>query len=337
MEQGNGRERWPTIVTLTLNPTIDTSTTVEHVLAEHKLRCGSPHYAPGGGGINVSQAIRNLGGNTLAVYFSGGIHGEMLQRLLDQENVHHRPEPIAGETRQSITVLEESTGQQYRFNMPGPTLAKAEWQRCLDDLATLEPAPDYLVISGSLPPGAPDDLYAHIIRIARDRGARVILDTSGMALRRALREKVFLIKPNLRELNMLAERTLEDEAQQEAFAHSLIQRGSCEVVLVSLGAAGASLVTHDGCRRLRAPTVPIKSKVGAGDSMVAGIVLSLARGMSVNDAASFGIAAGSAAVMTPGSALCRREDTERLYQRIHANHVPLHADFKARPPIHEVV
>ncbi len=336
-DPGNGRERLPTIVTLTLNPAIDTTTTVEHVLAEHKLRCGPPHYEPGGGGINVSRAIRNLGGDTLAVYFSGGIHGEMLQRLLDQENMHHRPEPIVGETRQSMTVLEESTGQQYRFNMPGPTLAKAEWQRCLDDLAALDPHPDYLVISGSLPPGVPDDLYAHITRIARDRGARVILDTSGIALRRALREKVFLIKPNLRELNTLAERPLEDEEQQETFARSLIQRGSCEVVLVSLGAAGALLVTHDGCQRLRAPTVPIKSKVGAGDSMVAGIVLGLARGMSINDAASFGIAAGAAAVMTPGSELCRREDTERLYQRIHANHVPLHTDLKVRPPIREVV
>jgi 6-phosphofructokinase 2 len=147
-------------------------------------------------------------------------------------------------------------------------------------------------------------------------GSRVVVDTSKEALARAAEAELFMLKPNLRELSQIAGRELEEEEQQIAAAGKLIERGKAELVMVSMGAGGALLVTKDGGEHLRTPTVPIRSKVGAGDSTVAGVVLALARGMEVREAVRFGMAAGAAAVMTPGTELCRREDAERLFEKI---------------------
>jgi 6-phosphofructokinase 2 len=306
----------PPIVTLTMNPAIDKSANVDRVLAEHKLRCTDPHAEPGGGGINVSRAVANLGGESLALYTAGGLYGEQFQRLVDGAGYAHQPIAIAGQTRESFTVFEESTTLQYRFNLPGPTLNEAEWRHALATIRALDPAPQYLVASGSLPPGVPPDFYAQVAEAGKHTGARVIVDTSGEALCAAVRSGVFLIKPNLRELSQLAGRELEGEAEQEQVAQAIVDDGGCEVMVVSLGAAGVLFVTKNNRQRFRAPTVPIKSKVGAGDSTVAGIVLALVRGWDLAEAVRFGVAAGAAAVMTPGSQLCRRDDTERLYERI---------------------
>jgi 6-phosphofructokinase 2 len=305
-----------TILTFTINPAIDASTTVDHVVPERKLRCGPPRFDPGGGGINVSRAIKRLGGESTALYTSGGFPGKMLQELLDAEGLCHLPIPIEGLTRENLHIYEESTGQQFRFNMPGATLTEAEWRQCLETLAAFRPKPGYVVFSGSLAPGVPVDFYAAAVRIAKRLGARVILDTNGESLRLAVQEGVFLLKPNFRELGQLAGTKAEDESRLEASAERLIADGRCEAVVVSLAAAGAILVTREGSERLIAPPVRAVSKVGAGDSMVAGIVLSLARGGSLREAARFGVAAGTAAVMREGTQLCRREDAERLYAQM---------------------
>jgi 6-phosphofructokinase 2 len=304
------------IVTLTMNPTIDLNTTVEHVIAERKLRCRAPHHEPGGGGINVSRAIRRLGGDSLAIYLEGGTVGRLLKRLLEEGGVRHRAVHIDGMTREDVNVLEEASDRQFRFGMPGPEVREQEWQACLEELFSVRPDPEYLVVSGSLPPGVEDDFYARVARRAKERGIKVLLDSSGKALNLGAEAGVYLLKPNMRELQELAGREIGAESHQEEAAKRLIEKDHCQVIMVSLGAAGALLVTRDGCERLRAPTVPIRSKVGAGDSMVAGTVLALSRGMSIQEAALFGLAAGSAAVQTLGTELCRREDTEMLYERM---------------------
>lgn len=310
------------ILTLTINPVVDKSTSIDRVAPEMKLRCDAPTREPGGGGINVSRAIVRLGGASTAVYPSGGFTGKLLEELLAEEDVVQRPLPVKNLTRENFIVFERVTGQQYRFGMPGAHIAEAEWRACLDFIETFDPTPKYIVGSGSLPPGAPIDFYAHLAGVAERIGARMILDTSGDALQVAMQEDgtyhpVYLLKPNMRELAQLAGvEIIESEQEQEGAARMLIERGKTEVVVVSLGAAGALLVTKDRVRRYRAPTVPIRSAVGAGDSMVGGIVLKLAQGAPVEDAARYGIAAGSAAVMTEGTQLCRLEDTEMLYKRI---------------------
>jgi 6-phosphofructokinase 2 len=302
------------IVTLTVNPAIDVAASVPQVFPNHKLRCGVERRDPGGGGINVSRAIRLLGGGSLACYLAGGPSGDMLDALLEAEGLAHRRLPIEGWTRESFTATEEETGHQFRFVLRGPELTEPEWQGSLDALAALDPAPALAIASGSLPLGVPDDFYGRFARTMQQRGARVIVDTSGRPLAEAVRAGVTLIKPSLRELRALAGQALETDAAQEAAAMKLIEAGECEAVVVSLGAAGALLASREGCERFASPEVKVQSRVGAGDSMVGAIALALARGESFRDAARFGVAAGAAAVMRPGTELCRREDAERLWR-----------------------
>ncbi|MGB8719462.1 MAG: 1-phosphofructokinase family hexose kinase [Desulfobacterales bacterium] len=305
-----------TIVSMALNPAIDKSSSVEHVVAERKLYCKPPRFEPGGGGVNVSRAIKKLGGESILLYPAGGLAGERLKELLDQEGLDHRPFPIEGLIRESLVILEESTGQQYRFGMPGPEFQEKEWEQFLQELSAIDPSPDYLVASGSLPPGVPTDFYARVARIGKDRGAKTIIDVAGEALEQALKQGVYLIKPNVGEFRELVGKNIKEKSQIKAEAQKIVQSGRCEVLVISLGAAGALMVSAQFTEHILPPTVPIVSKVGAGDSMVAGIVLSLAQGKPLRESVLFGVAAGTAAVMTPGTELCRREDAERLFENM---------------------
>lgn len=299
-----------------MNPSIDLYSRVDKIAAEHKLRCQNLKREPGGGGINVSRAIKKLGGESQALYPSGGPIGKMLQNLLDEEGLKHETIRIEGWSRENIIVLEESTNQQFRFSMPGPHLSELEWRQCLNNIESLDHKPDYIVASGSLPPGVPTDFYGQLCKLARKINSKIIVDTSGIVLKQAIEEEVFLIKPNVNELEKLAGEEIENEKQMENFAAKLIRDRSAENIVISLGAGGAILVTKDKTEYIRSPAVHIRSRVGAGDSMIAGIVLSLARGNSLVQAARFGVAAGAASVMTPGTELCRKEDTERIYMEI---------------------
>ncbi len=302
------------IVTLTMNPALDVATRINSVAPEIKLRCAAPRFYPGGGGINVSRAISFLGGKSSAVYAAGGHTGAMLTQLLAAEGIAHHPVEIGGITRESFVVYEESSSLQYRFTLPGPALSVEEWTACLETVFNLDP--DYFVASGSLPDGVPLEFYGEITRYARQHDIRVILDTAGDALNHALGKGLYLIKPNLRELEIFAGEKIRDEAHIKSACRRLIAEGLSEVMVVSMGAAGAALVTAADYLHFHAPVVPIASKVGAGDCMVGGIVVALAEGRSLPDAARFGVAAGSAAVMTPGTLLCRREDAYRLFDSV---------------------
>lgn len=301
-----------TVATLTVNPTVDASTQVERVVAEDKLRCAEPTYEPGGGGLNVARVVQALGEDALALWTCGGPLGRLLGDCLDAGGLRHRPIPIEGMTRQNLIVFEETSGQQYRFGFPGPALTHEEVVRCAEAVQAIDPAPRVLVLSGSLPPGVDPEFYARVAGEA-PRDTKVVVDTSGEALRRSLEARPCLVKPNLRELGQLVGKELTSDAEIERAAMSLVRDDRVEVVIVSLGAAGALVATQDGPTRLRSPMVPIRSKVGAGDSMVAGAVVGLARGWSWLDAARLGVAAGAAAVMTEGTQLARPSDVERLF------------------------
>ena len=300
------------IVTVTVNPTIDESAAVERVVPDQKLRCGPPSYEPGGGGINVARAVRALGGEATALWTRGGSLGALMAELLNAEGLPHQSVPIRDQTRLNLTVQESSTNQQVRFVLPGPEISAAEAETFFETVAQLSPAPAYLVLSGSLTPGAGDDFYRRLIERAPE-GARVILDTSGAALTEAVKAHVFLLKANLRELSQLAGLPLDTDTAIAQVARKLVDDGRATAVMTTLGAGGALLATADGIDLIRSPTVPIRSRVGAGDSSVAGTVLALSRGEPLGRAVRFGVAAGAAAVMTPGTELCRREDAERLF------------------------
>ncbi|MGE3991560.1 1-phosphofructokinase family hexose kinase [Pseudorhodoplanes sp.] len=255
-----------------------------------------------------------MGGAVTSVYPIGGISGRLLQRLVEDEGLAGVTFQVAGEARESFTVLETESGAEYRFVLPGPSLTQSEWRQALDTLEGLSERPDILVMSGSLPPGVPHDFYAQAARAVEGRGGRVILDSSGPAL--AAGKGLFLIKPNLRELRELTGEALEDETSWVAACSSLVTSGKVEAVALTLGEKGALLVSRNVT--LRAPALPISpaSTVGAGDSFLGALVWALASGRDLEEAFRYGIAAGSAALLAPGTQLCRHHDVERLYSQV---------------------
>lgn len=302
------------VVTVTINPALDVSTTVERLEPRKKLRGQKIQRDPGGGGINVARAIYKLGGVAHAVFARGGAVGRQLEELLADEGVPQTAIPIREQTRQSFTAYEQTNGLEYRFVMPGPELQESEWRALIE--STVARAAEFLVLSGSLPQGVPDDFYGVLIEQLQQRDTKVVLDTSGVALRAGLEAGVFLAKPNLRELKQIAGTSLDSQQAREAAAQKLITDGCCETVALTLGKEGALFVWREGALHVPAPPVETHSSVGAGDSFVAGLVLRLAQGAAREVAFRFAVAAGTAALLTSGTALCCREDAERLYQRL---------------------
>lgn len=308
-----------TIATITLNPALDKSAVIKKLIPDKKLRADHIRHEPGGGGINVSRAIHKLGGRSVALYARGGHSGDYFEQLLAEEGVEQRAVQVNGITRENFMIVEESTDQRFRFGMKGARLTGEEAQACLDLLRHVDPKPSVVVASGSLPPGLPPDFYGEVARVAGEIGAKFILDTSGEALKKGVKHGVFLLKPNLGELSSLANVESVEMDMVEQLARQLIEEGKSEIVTVSLGAGGALLITSEMSEHIPAPTVRKKSVVGAGDSMVAGMALSIAQGRSLREMVRFGVATGTAATMTPASELCRKGDAENLYRWILKN------------------
>lgn len=303
------------IATLTLNPAIDGACEADKVRPTHKIRTSNEHYDPGGGGINVARVIQRLGGDPVAIYLAGGMTGDVLDSLLDRDGLPRQRLPIQDQTRVSLAVHERETGLEYRFVPEGPKVQEAEWRACLGAVEKL--SCDYLVASGSLPRGVPDEFYAMLAKIAAQRNFRLVLDTSGPELRAAVDEGgLLLVKPSLNEMEQLVGADLRDEKDLAQAASDIVARGGVRYLAVTMGHEGALLVTADGMLRLPAIPVEVQSAVGAGDSFLAAMTCTLANGWSVEDAFRFGLAAGTAAVLTPGTGLCAAEDVRRLYRQI---------------------
>lgn len=304
------------ILTITPSPAIDLSTSTERIVPFSKLRCEQAKREPGGGGINVARVVRRLGGEVLAVYPAGGASGGLLSRLLADEGVPTIEIAAAEETRQDITVFERTTGMQFRFVLPGAALDETEWHQCLDAIRRPDARPGMIVASGSLPPGVPADFYGQVVRRAREMNARAIVDASGPALRAALSEGPFLIKPNLREFQELVGEALTDEADWIRAGRSLIAQSKVELIALTLGHRGALLIGRDVAWHAEGPAITAASVVGAGDSFTGALAWSLCAGQGLEDAFRYGVAAGTAAVLNPGTELCRPSDIERLLAEV---------------------
>lgn len=301
------------VVTITMNPVLDVSTSAKAVVPVKKTRCEPPVFEPGGGGINVSRALKKLGHDSTAIFLAGGKTGDRLKKLLSDESINFKVIETEESTRENLMVMDNKSGEHYRFVMPGPTIREEEWKEALKVLDEMNPRPDYVVASGSLPRGVPDNFYAQVAEWAKKNDVSMVLDTSGPALKLALETGVYLAKPNLRELGeMLGNENLTGMELDDA-AMEILSKGYARVLIVSLGAKGALLAWQDSLEYVVPPVMPVVSAVGAGDSMVAGVIYGCIKGFWPEKAIRYGVAAGTAATMTPGSELCKKSDTDKIF------------------------
>jgi 6-phosphofructokinase 2 len=262
----------------------------------------------------VARVIAELGGTPDLLYLAGGATGILFEHFLDGLAIRRHGFPIRGEVRIALMVHEKQTGFEYRFVPEGPEVSATELAPALDFVEKCDAG--YVVASGSLPKGAPAGTYARMARMVDKRGGRFILDTSGEALRETLSETpVFLVKPSLGELEKLVGRAL-DTHEVDGAAMEIVKRGDAENVAVTLGNAGAVLANRDGVTHLPPVRVKVRSAVGAGDSFTAGMTWWLAKGNTMADAFRFGLAAGSAAVVTEGTELCKKADVLAIYETL---------------------
>lgn len=304
------------ILTLTLNPAIDKSAVVDIMIPGKKLRCRNIVREPGGGGINISKALKELDGHSRALFPAGGANGRLLIDMLERQGIIHTAVGITSETREDLTVLEESSHNQYRFVMPGASLNETEIQHCLEAVMSTQPLPNIIIASGSLPAGVPDNFLAKLAGILKSLGIKLIVDTSGHPLLLAAQAGVYLLKPNISELCSLNGTEILEENAIVTAAQAAIANGYCEVMVVSMGNKGAMLTTRDTTTFIPAPEVKVLSTVGAGDSMVAGMAWMLEQGKTLMEMACFGVACGTAATMNSGTQLFKKEDAFQLYKQL---------------------
>ncbi|MBS0125650.1 1-phosphofructokinase family hexose kinase [Thetidibacter halocola] len=306
------------ILTLTVNPALDLSTEAPAVIPDRKLRCTAPLVHPGGGGVNVSRAIANLGGDSHPMLAWGGPTGEMLVALLREEGLTPEPLGVDHPTRQSVSVRDQATGLQYRFMMPGPdwTTGDCDTARAAI-LAAIRPGA-LVIPSGSLPPGMPLDFFLDLQPAINAGGGRMMLDTSGEALRHAVDRaaNLFALRMDHAEARELSGHPLVGIAEIAAYARDLRAGGVAEIVIIAAGAQGNVIACTDWVGLTRPPMVVPISKIGAGDSFVGAFALSISRGEDPVTACCRGTAAAASAVTTQGTALCRRDETERFFGQV---------------------
>jgi 6-phosphofructokinase 2 len=306
------------VITLTLNPALDVSTTVDHVRPDTKLRCRAPRIDPGGGGVNVSRAMTKLGEQSIAFAALGGTTGQSLLTRLRDEGVTAVCYDIPGETRQSFAVRETSSGHQFRFILPGPEWTPALFASCLDTLEPHVTEGDIVVISGSFPPGLPATAARDACAFAIARGADVLVDTSGTALDALLDQQAgdgLTLVMNKDETERIAGAPV-DVASAGQLARRLVDQQAAETVITTLGALGAITVNRESAWHAVPPDAPIISKVGAGDSFAAGYVIARNKGHAIDEALRYAMAAATSAVTTPATELCTREGFERYLLEI---------------------
>jgi len=310
------------IATITLNPSLDRTVIVDGLKVNESNRWTSVHHYAGGKGIDVSRAIHEMGGQTIAYGFIGGDEGRTLEVKLDEEGVPFSFTPIEQETRINFIISDTKASQQTIINAPGPHISKRELARFLKKLRGIYPSPELMVASGSVPPGVPIDIYYTIVQEAKSHRVRTILDSAGQWLEEGIKAKPYLIKPNIREAEELLKTELPTEEAITKAALNLIEMG-VEIAVISRGKDGIIAATRDGMFKAVPPPVKVRSAVGAGDCTIAGLALKLARGEPLIEACRLAVAMGTAAVLTPGTELCHRADVEKLLPQIKVSRVSI--------------
>jgi len=305
----------PLISTITLNPSLDQHLTVDGLVVDGPNRWSRLHRYAGGKGIDVSRAIHEMGGRTIAYGFIGGAVGRAVEIFLDEEGVPFSFTPIKGETRTNFIITDSQTNHQTRIDAPGPYITKDEFARFQRKMQRIRPSPDLIVVGGSAPPGIPNNVYYTTTIEAKGFGVRTILDADAQWLAEGVKAKPYLVKPNVREAEGLLNRELPDETAIIKAARDIVEMG-IEIAVISRGKDGIIAATKDAVLKAVPPEVKVKSTVGAGDCTIAGLALKLAGEEPLTRACRLAVAMGTAAVLTPGTELARKTDVEYLLPQI---------------------
>lgn len=314
------------IYTVTLNPAVDRELTVPDIVFDSVLRATSWRVDCGGKGFNVSRMLQALGETSVALAIAAGRSGQMLHDSLAALGIATDFVWVEGETRTNVSIVTESqntlaAGRYLKVNEPGPFVAPTALDALVDKITQLARPGDWWVLAGSLPPGLPDDAYAALITAVQTAGGRAVLDSSGPALRRGCAARPFLIKPNATELGQLTGQEVNTPAGVLAAAAEVLQIGVANVV-VSLGKAGALIVAAHGAWLAPGPEIKEQNPTGAGDSMVAGLVYALNRGLSQVESLQWGVACGAATASLSGTAVGSRALVESLLAQVAVQPLP---------------
>lgn len=299
------------IYTVTLNPALDLAMEVQRIILGDTNRVNRSQNSPGGKGINVSRVARVLGVDSLAMGFVSGPAGRFIEQAVNDLGIPDDFIHTPGQTRTNVIVVDRSEHIHTSFNERGPETDPRHLTELIRRLRRRARPGDWVILSGSLPAGIPRNAYAQIIDAVQKKGAKTVLDADGEVLRLGVAARPCMIKPNRYELERLVGRPLADDA---AILDAIdeVRAGGIEIVVASLGSGGSIAVSNDGAWRARSPEVEVNSAVGAGDSLVAGVVVGLSCGDSLAHALRLGTACGAATALTPGTDLCHREDVDRL-------------------------
>jgi 1-phosphofructokinase family hexose kinase len=303
------------IHTVTLNPAVDRELTVPAIEFDSVLRATACQVDYGGKGFNVSRLLKSLGAPSVAVGFAGGKSGELLRDGLNSLDIETDFVWIEGETRTNVSIVSPAQNRYVKANEPGPTISPAEQQALMDKVERLAKKDDWWVLAGSLPPGVPDAIYAQISECVQAAGAKVILDTSGDALLHGCKARPALVKPNAYEAHKLTGLPVDNLDEIAAAARAILSMGpGC--VVVSLGKDGAMLVANTGEWVARSPKIEEANPIGAGDSMVGGLVWGLQAGLPLPEALRWGIACGAATASLSGTGVGSRPLVESLLEKV---------------------
>ncbi len=303
------------VVTITFSPCIDKSVSVKKLIPTTKMKCFDEVSYPGGGGINIARVLTRFDVDVTALFAVDQCNRAFFEKSLNAEKVKHIAVPTVTKTRENIEVVDEHSNKQFRFVMPTNELTPEEWSSFFVKLQGFKRI-DFLVVSGSLPQNAPSSIFTELSKIAISKKAKFIVDTSGKSLKMALKEPLFLIKPNLEEFAILTGNKTVGIANLRKTALKFLMDNTCENLVISLGSQGAMLFNAKETHTIKPPKVNAISTVGAGDSMLAGIIVGLVQEASLETCLKLGVAFGTATTLKDGTSLCTKADVTNLLPKI---------------------
>lgn len=303
------------IAVITLNPSIDKTITIDRLIPYGLNRVKSSRLDPGGKGVNVARVLKNFGADVKICGLVAGETGKRLISFLDQAKIKNDFLQIEGETRTNLKIFDQSVNKMTEINEAGVFVDADSETRFLDQYKSLISGVSIVVLSGSLPPGISADFYAECITIAKTQGIKTLFDADGDALKKGLAAVPYAIKPNVHELEMLTGQTFQDYQAIVNAANRIIDTG-VEIVIVSMGPDGAIVAGKGEAYKVDSWDIPVKSTVGAGDSMVGALAFSVERNDSLFDIAKITTAAGTITASKAGTQICTMDEVERSLEKV---------------------